>query len=114
VAFEVEGAAAGKKLAHRVDNEAVGSRDLGGDGVDDDAVAISVTNTTADVFALTASSGTTITLGSTGTGSFVNNGSMLVNGAGTVHVTAPLILAVRARYSSPTPVLLGSVLVTIC
>jgi hypothetical protein len=53
--------------------------------------SVSVTNASADTFALTASSGTTITLGSTGTGGFTNAGTLLVNGAGTAHVAAPLI-----------------------
>ncbi len=64
--------------------------------------SVSITNTAADVFALTASSGTTITLGSTGTGSFVNAGTMLVNGAGTAHVTAPLVDAGTISVTSGT------------
>jgi hypothetical protein len=53
--------------------------------------SVSVTNATDDNFTMTAASGVMITLGSTGTGSFTNDGTMLVNGAGTARITAPLI-----------------------
>jgi hypothetical protein len=64
--------------------------------------SVSITNAAADTFALTPSSGTTITLGSTGTGSFTNAGTLLVNGAGTAHVTAPLIDAGTISVTSGT------------
>ncbi len=53
--------------------------------------SVSVTNTAADNFTMTAASGALITLGSTGTGCFTNNGTLLANGAGTARITAPLI-----------------------
>jgi hypothetical protein len=52
---------------------------------------VKITNAAADTYAITASSGTTISLARTGTGSFVNDGSLLVNGPGTARITAPLV-----------------------
>ena len=67
----------------------------------------SVTNAASDTFALTASSGNTITLASTGTGSFTNAGNMLVNGAGTAQVAAPLIDTGTIAVSSGTLLVSG-------
>jgi hypothetical protein len=52
---------------------------------------VKITNASADTYAMTASSGTTISLARTGAGSFTNNGTLLVNGAGTARITAPLV-----------------------
>jgi hypothetical protein len=54
-------------------------------------VNVQLTNASADVFDLTASSGSTITLARTGSGSFTNDGSLVVNGTGTARIAAPLI-----------------------
>jgi hypothetical protein len=40
VPLEIERALAGKELAHRVDDEAIGAARVGREGVDDDAIAL--------------------------------------------------------------------------
>ncbi len=71
--------------------------------------SVSFTNTAADNFTMTAASGALITLGSTGTGSFTNDGTLLANGAGTERITAPLIdsgtIAVNASTLTATGML---------
>jgi hypothetical protein len=52
---------------------------------------VGVSNGAGDIFTMTASSGETITLGRTGSGSFTNAGTLLANGAGTAVIAAPVV-----------------------
>ena len=52
---------------------------------------VSVTNAASHSFSITEGSGATVTLRSTGTGSFTNAGSLLIDGSGTALILGPLI-----------------------
>jgi hypothetical protein len=51
--------------------------------------SVGVTNAVGDIYTVTASSGATVTLGSSGTGAFTNAGSLLATGTGTADIGAP-------------------------
>jgi hypothetical protein len=50
---------------------------------------VALTNNTGDIFYLAPASGSTVKLGSTGTGAFTNAGSLVASGDGTATVSAP-------------------------
>jgi hypothetical protein len=51
--------------------------------------SVAVTNAAGDTFAITAASGATVKLASSGTGRFINAGSLVANGAGTASIGGP-------------------------
>ncbi len=51
--------------------------------------SVALTNNTGDIFYLAPASGSTVKLGSTGTGAFTNAGSLVASGDGTATVSAP-------------------------
>jgi hypothetical protein len=72
--------------------------------------SVAITNASADVFNLTASSGATITLGSSGTGSsFTNAGSLAAAGSGTADVSAAFVNAGLVSATAGTLAFIGSV-----
>jgi len=71
--------------------------------------SVSLTNTATDQFIFHASSGDTLTLGSTGTGAFTNLGTLKLDETGTVLVSAPFTNSGTVAVDSGTFAFLGSV-----
>jgi hypothetical protein len=72
-------------------------------------VGISLATAAAHDFTLTASSGTTVTLGGASGDSFTNTGSLVANGAGTAQIGVGFINAANVTASSGTLAFLGGV-----
>jgi hypothetical protein len=70
--------------------------------------SVSVTNTAADHVVLYASTGTTVTLGATGTGAFTNLGTFVAEDTGTALISAPFVNDGLAEVTAGTLVIAGA------
>jgi hypothetical protein len=70
--------------------------------------SVTVTNTAADHVVLYASTGSTVTLGATGTGSFTNLGTLVAEDTGTAVVSAPFVNNGLAEVTAGTLVISGA------